>query len=210
MALICPPRQYAKGEIFFKIGDPGDRLFILLEGHVKITLPSPQGERVVAICGPDDFFGESFLTYDQERTSNAVSLSSRVIACPVSRDQFLRVAQQVPTVVLTFATALVERTRTLESELQRTNMPAEVRLAMGLILLARRFGTELAPGMMELNLEIKHEELGSLAGTTRVSATTAMSAWREQGLIEGTRGIYRINVQGLEALVERLEWQKGG
>jgi CRP/FNR family transcriptional regulator, cyclic AMP receptor protein len=208
MTLICPPRPYAKGERIYGVGDPADTLFILLEGHVKITLPTPNGERVVAICGPDDFFGESFLTRDQQRHSDAVSIESRVIACPISHEQFVQVAQQVPNVALTFAVALAERNRSLETELQRATMPAEVRLASSMILLARRFGTETAPGIVELKLELRQEDLGSLAGTTRVSATTAMSTWREHGLLEGTRGFYRINVVGLEELIVRLELER--
>jgi CRP/FNR family transcriptional regulator, cyclic AMP receptor protein len=163
---------------------------------------------VVAICGPDDFFGESFLTHTRERLSDAVSIESRVIACPISHGQFMQVAQQVPNVALTFAIALAERNGTLEAELQRATLPAEVRLASSIILLARRFGTEITLGIVELKLELRQEDLGSLAGTTRVNATSAMSAWREQGLLEGTRGVYHINVHGLEQLVERLEVER--
>jgi CRP/FNR family transcriptional regulator, cyclic AMP receptor protein len=57
----------------------------------------------------------------------------------------------------------------------------------------------------ELNLDLRQDELGALAGTTRVSATTALSAWREQGWLEGTRGSYKVHTKALEALVERLE-----
>jgi CRP/FNR family transcriptional regulator, cyclic AMP receptor protein len=74
--------------------------------------------------------------------------------------------------------------------------------------LARRFGTEITLGIVELKLELRQEDLGSLAGTTCVNATSAMSAWREQGLLEGTRGVYHINVHGLEQLVERLEVER--
>lgn len=55
-ASICPPRPYRKGEAIYRPGDPAESLFILLEGRVKISLPSPAGERVVAVVGPDDFF----------------------------------------------------------------------------------------------------------------------------------------------------------
>jgi CRP-like cAMP-binding protein len=202
MGTICPPRPYRKSEFIYRQGDTADTLFILLEGHVKVALPN---ERVVAICGPDDFFGESFLTNHVTRLSDAICLSEKVIACPISRDQFLRVAQEVPNVALAFATVLSERNRTLELELQRTSLPAEARLAASLVLLAKRFGTLVSPDLYDLNLDLRQEELGALAGTTRVSATTALSAWREQGWLIGTRGSYRVNTKALEILIERLE-----
>jgi CRP/FNR family transcriptional regulator, cyclic AMP receptor protein len=207
MGTICPPRPYRKGEFIYRHGDTADNLFILLEGYVKVTLPN---ERVVAVCGSDDFFGESFLTHQLKRLSDAICLSTKVVACPISRDQFLRVAQEVPNVALAFATVLSERNRTLELELQRANLPAEARLAASLVLLAKRFGTLIEPNVYDLNLELRQEELGALAGTTRVSATTAMSAWREQGWILGTRGSYRVDTKALELQIERLEAVKHG
>jgi CRP/FNR family transcriptional regulator, cyclic AMP receptor protein len=207
MGTICPPRPYRKSEFIYRHGDTADTLFILLEGHVKVALPN---ERVVAICGPDDFFGESFLTNHASRLSDAICLSEKVIACPISREQFLSVAQAVPNVALAFATVLSERNRTLELELQRTSLPAEARLAASLVLLAKRFGTQVSTDLYDLNLDLRQEELGALAGTTRVSATTAMSAWREQGWILGTRGSYRINTKALELQIERLEAVKHG
>ena len=205
MGTICPPRPYRKGEFIYRQGDTADTMFILLEGHVKVMLPN---ERVVAVCGPDDFFGESFLTNHFERLSNAVCLSSKVLACPISRDQFLSVAQNIPNVALAFATVLSERNRTLELELQRASLPAEARLAGSLLLLTKRFGTPISEQVYELNLDLRQDELGALAGTTRVSATTALSAWREQGWLEGTRGSYKVHLKALEALLERLETAK--
>ncbi|MEY4529976.1 MAG: hypothetical protein RLZZ156_697 [Deinococcota bacterium] len=205
MGSICPPRPYRKGEFIYRQGDPADTMFILLEGHVKVALPN---ERVVAVCGPDDFFGESFLTNHLERLSNAVCLSPKVLACPISRDQFLSVAQNIPNVALAFATVLSERNRTLELELQRASLPAEARLAASLLLLTKRFGTPISEHLYELNLDLRQDELGALAGTTRVSATTALSVWREQGWIRGTRGSYKVHIKALEALLERLETAK--
>lgn len=208
MATICPPRPFQKGESIYRQGDPAHSLYILLEGNIKITVPASSGERVLAIVGPDDIFGESFLTHTQERQSDAVCLSSKVIACPISKEQFLQVAEKVPGVMLTFASVLVERNRVLEEELRRAILPAEARLAATLLMLAERFGQELEPGLIHLKLEIKQEELASMAGTSRVNTTQTLSTWREQGLLEGTRGEYRIRVQVLRDLMEQLELQR--
>lgn len=208
MATICPPRPFQKGEAIYRQGDPAHSLYILLEGNVKITLPSASGERVLAIVGPDDIFGESFLTHAQERQSDAVCLSSKVIACPISKEQFLQVAEKVPGVMLTFASVLVERNRVLEEELRRAILPAEARLAATFLMLAERFGQEVAPGLVQLRLEIKQEELASMAGTSRVNTTQTLSAWREQGWVEGTRGEYRIQTKALRDLIEQLELEK--
>lgn len=205
MGAICPPRSVRRSEVIYRRGDEADSLFILLEGRVKITLPTPSGERVLGVVGPDDMFGESFLTLTQQRQSEAVCLSSSALICPITRPQFLEVARQVPGVMLAFATVLAERNRGLEEELRLATQPAEARLAGVLLTLAGRFGREVEPGVAELNLELKQEELGSLAGTTRVNTTQTLSAWRALGLVEGTRGHYRIYVRKLNQRIGRLE-----
>jgi len=60
-------------------------------------------------------------------------------------------------------------------------------------------------GVYHLKLDLRHDEIASMANASRVSATQAISAWRAQQLVLGTRGDYRVNVRGLEALVEGLE-----
>ena len=77
-----------------------------------------------------------------------------------------------------------------------------------MLTLAERFGSEVEADWVELKLELKQEELGSLAGTTRVNTTQTLSVWRELGLVEGTRGHYRIQRQKLRQRVARLE-EKG-
>jgi CRP/FNR family transcriptional regulator, cyclic AMP receptor protein len=209
MGAICPPRPYRKGEFIYRPGDPAESLFIVLEGNVKLSMQGSTGrDRVVAICGPDDFFGESFLTNNSQQHSEAVCLSDRTVVCPISRSQFLEVSSRVPGVALLFATVLVARVQRLETQLELMASPAQARLGRCLLLLIKRFGTEIKPGILNLNIGLKHEDLASLAATTRVSATQAISVWRAQGLIEGTRGEYQIRIEAFEAQIERLEQER--
>jgi CRP/FNR family transcriptional regulator, cyclic AMP receptor protein len=209
MGAICPPRPYRKGELIYRPGDPAESLFIVLEGNVKLSMQGSTGrDRVVAVCGPDDFFGESFLTGNSQQSSEAVCLADRTVVCPISRSQFLEVSQRVPGVALLFATVLVARVQRLELQLELMASPAQARLGRCLLLLTKRFGTEIKPGILNLNIGLKHEDLASLAATTRVSATQAISVWRTQGLIEGTRGEYQIRMEAFETMIERLEQER--
>ncbi len=205
MGSICPPRRISRNEVIYRKGDAADCFFILLEGYVKISLPTAKGEKVLSVLGPDDMFGESFLTLAQRRHSEAVCLSSTALICPINRQQFLEVSEKIPGVMLVFATMLAERTCRLEEELSLAAQPTEVRLARVLLSLAEQFGFKSAAGWVELRLELTQEELGSWAGTTRVHTTHILSMWRRLGLIEGTRGYYRIQVERLHQRMEQLE-----
>jgi CRP/FNR family transcriptional regulator, cyclic AMP receptor protein len=203
---ICPPRPYVKGDRLYRSGEEAHSLFVLLDGHVKISTPARLGgERIVTVCGPDDFFGESFLTGAQERASDAVCLSDTAVACSISRSQFLELARRAPTVMLAFAVVLAEHAQRLQAQLDHLARPAPVRLARTLISLAERFGQAAQPGWFDLDVNLKHEDLAGLAHLSRVTVTEYLSAWRAQELVLGSRGRYTINREGLLTLCEQLE-----
>ncbi|GGM18046.1 Crp/Fnr family transcriptional regulator [Deinococcus aerophilus] len=206
MGQICPPVPYQRDERVYRHGDPASSLYILLEGHVKLTQPTwLGGERVVSVCGPDDFFGENFLTGADVCQAHAICLSDQAVVCPVSRPQFLEVAARLPNVALNLAMVLARRNADLEYKLQAMTQPVQVRLARVMVELALHHGEELRAGRYHLTLDLRHDEIASMANASRVSATQAISAWRSQQLVMGTRGDYHIDVGGLEQLIEKLE-----
>jgi CRP/FNR family transcriptional regulator, cyclic AMP receptor protein len=180
---ICPPRSYRKGDCLYRTGEVAHGLFVLLDGHVKISTPARLGgERTVTVCGPDDFFGESFLTGAQKRASDAVCLSDTAVACAISREQFLEIARRAPTVALAFAVMLAEHAQRLQAQLDHLTRPAPVRLARTLLSLAERFGRENRSGWIDLEVDLKHDDLAGLAHLSRVTVTEYLSAWRLQEL----------------------------
>ena len=62
-----------------------------------------------------------------------------------------------------------------------------------------RFGHPLQDGWYELHTELRHDELALMIRATRVSVSMAFAELRERGLIEGSRGVYRIHVMSLKA-----------
>ena len=71
-------RRFKRGETIFHQGDPGDSLFIIEEGSVKIVLPSPEGEEaaIIATLARGDFFGELALLDGAYRSATAVAVES--------------------------------------------------------------------------------------------------------------------------------------
>ena len=57
---VLKVRKFRRGETIFHQGDPGDALFVVDKGSVKVVLPSDEGAEpaIVAILGPGEFFGE--------------------------------------------------------------------------------------------------------------------------------------------------------
>ncbi len=68
---------------------------------------------------------------------------------------------------------------------------------------AERFGEVLDEDWVKLSTELKHEELASMITATRVSVSMAIAELRDEGVLEGTRGEYRLNI---EALTDQAEF----
>ena len=70
-------RIYAPGQIICHQGDPGDHLYAVIEGLVKIVFTSERGdEMVLNILGPEEIFGELALLDGSPRSASVLALKS--------------------------------------------------------------------------------------------------------------------------------------
>ncbi len=204
MEAICPLRRLSRGEAVFRQGDEAESLYILLEGRVRLLLETPKGERTLALLGPGDLFGESFLTDRPRQGATALVQSPEAVVCPVSREQFLLLCQEVPEAALRLCAVLAERVALLSEELAGAALPAPVRVDRLLLTLCRRFGALQEDGSFRLDLGLTQEELGSLCGVSRVSVAYALRLFRSEGALKREGAGYLVYPAHLERLLERL------
>lgn len=97
---VCPEHRYAEGEAIFHDGDPASHLHVIVEGQVKLSMPTAKGqERILAVLGPDDFLGETFVHQAERYRGDAVAMNE-VVTCPMSRAQFLQMTLHAPDFVV--------------------------------------------------------------------------------------------------------------
>jgi len=202
---ICPDKTFAKGSAVFRAGDAATSLHVIAKGQVKLVTSTASGnERILAICGPDDFIGEAFLQQESHYRVDAVALTD-VMTCPMSREQFMRLALNAPTFVLSFAEILAGNLFQCREQLSNAYDPVRVRMVKVLLEQTQRFGRPLGEaGWFELVTELKHEDIAALISATRVSVSMALAELRDEGFVVGTRGHYRLNVPALTSSVEGL------
>lgn len=71
--VIGEPRRYQAEQVIFREGEPGDGLFILISGAVRISKRSATGEEALAILEPNAFFGEMALIDFLPRAADAIA-----------------------------------------------------------------------------------------------------------------------------------------
>jgi len=71
--IIGQVRSVKAGEVIFREGDPGDGLFVLMKGSVRISKQSSTGEEALAVLEPPAFFGEMALIDLAARAADAIA-----------------------------------------------------------------------------------------------------------------------------------------
>lgn len=81
VADICLEQTYRSGEMIFREGEPGNRLFIIVSGSVRISRDIPNaGEEALAVLKPGTCFGEMSVLDRSERSTDAFAADDCVLA----------------------------------------------------------------------------------------------------------------------------------
>jgi CRP/FNR family transcriptional regulator, cyclic AMP receptor protein len=99
-------RRIPAGGVVFREGDHGEEMFGIVEGQIELHTT----ERVVAVLGADDVFGEMALVDSSPRMATAVARSDSVLAV-LNRHRFLFLVQETPMFALSVMSAMADRFR---------------------------------------------------------------------------------------------------
>lgn len=119
VAAALRARRFRRGEVIFHAGDPGDALFIITSGQVKITLPSDDGSEpaILTTVGPGGFFGELALLDGVARSATAVALEASETRI-LRRDAFDRLVDEEPALRHALLEALAAEIRRLTAQVE--------------------------------------------------------------------------------------------
>lgn len=194
-------RRFARGEHLMHQGEPGDRVIVLLEGHVKASYVDSEGrELVLSFRGPGDVLGELTFTHGEPRSSNVTAIEP-VEARALAASEFRAYLEDRPTAALTLIDVISRRFRDANrARAQFGDLDTVGRVAARLIELCERYGDPTGSGI-EIALPVSQEDLGSWTASSRASVAGALRTMREQGWIKTERR--RITVLDLPALSRR-------
>jgi CRP/FNR family transcriptional regulator, cyclic AMP receptor protein len=175
--------KYRKGEKVFSQGDSADSIYFIQTGRIKISVVSTAGkEAVLAMLGPNDFFGEGTLVNQSLRVSTAKALESTAVF-RVEKRAMIRALHEQSDLSEQFMGLLLARNIDLEADLcDQLFNHSEKRLARVLLKLARLREHNVMPDASVPVLS--HETLAEMVGTTRSRITHFMNKFRTMGLID--------------------------
>ena len=194
-------RRFRRGETVFHIGDPGDALFVVISGSIKITLPADTGdEAILATLRPGDFFGELALLDGAPRSATAIAIEATETYI-LPRDRFRDLVATEPAMRDALLGTLAAEVRRLTHHVEELHfLDITGRLASRLARLAGESGATPQPdGSIRLAGPLTQGDLAAMIGCTRQSVNKLLGMFTDDGLIRLERD--RIVVLDLDGLL---------
>ncbi|MBV6657533.1 MAG: Crp/Fnr family transcriptional regulator [Devosiaceae bacterium] len=181
------------GEMLFMAGDPGDSMYAVLEGSLKVIVVSAEGsEQLLAIIGPGHVVGEMALLDGQPRSASVQALKKSRLARIDKRD-FDKFADANPGLYRHMLGLISTRLRQANDVLAaRSFLPLPGRVAVALLQLGETFGKDLPDGRLLVHYKVSQSDLAAMAGAARENVSRILNTWKREGLISRISGYYCI------------------
>lgn len=191
-------KSYPKGSVILFEDDPGDALFIVRAGRVKVVLVAEDGREVIlGILGVGEHFGELSLIDDEPRSAHVIAMEESTLLV-LRRDDFKRRVEASPTVAWSLLTELSRRLRRADGKIgSLVLLDVPGRIARMLLESADEGKSDL------IDRPLTHQTIAHLIGASRETVSRAMREFQNSGWVSTERR--RIRLTDRAALVRRAQ-----
>jgi CRP/FNR family cyclic AMP-dependent transcriptional regulator len=209
LALLGTRARFRKHEMLFRAGSDGSDVYVLMSGRVKVYALSPVGRAVTLwFCLPGEVFGLAEMIRSSPRMVYAEACTdAEVLILPCDRLRARLLSDAVTAMQL--VDMLSCRLRQLsDAMLNLISDDVNTRVAKLLLRMHARYGRPLESGGYLLDLPLTHQEMADMIGTTRQSVSSAVTHFRQQGLL--TTSGHRLCLMDPERLADTTSATRTG
>ena len=197
-AEVTREKSYPKGSVILFEDDPGDSLFVVRDGRVKVVLIGEDGREVIlGVLGVGEYFGELSLIDDRPRSAHVIAMEDSNLLV-LRREDFRKRVESSPSVAWSLLTELSRRLRRADDKiggLVLLDVPG--RIARLLLDLAEESGTNA------IEKTLTHQTIAQMIGASRETVSRAMKDFQDAGWITVERR--RIAIADRPALEQRAQ-----
>lgn len=182
LAQVTRERSYPKNTVILFEDDPGDALYVVVRGQVKVVLIGEDGREVIlSVLGEGDFFGEMALIDDEPRSAHVIAMEPSDLMV-LRREDFHTILRQSPGIALGLLRELCRRLRRADEKIGGlVLLDVNGRVSRLLLQLAEESGgTRIAR-------RLTHHTIAQMIGSSRETVSRTMRELQERGLIEVSR-----------------------
>ena len=193
LARLARDTSLAKDEVLFVAGDPGDSMYAILDGSLKVAVISAEGsEQLLAILGPGHVVGEMALLDGEPRSATVQAIKGSKVA-RIDKADFDRFANANPAVYRHMLALVSKRLRQANDVLAaRSFLPLPGRVAVALLQLSETFGKDLPNDRLLVHYKVSQADLAGMVGAARENVSRILNTWKRDGLISRISGYYCI------------------
>jgi CRP/FNR family cyclic AMP-dependent transcriptional regulator len=189
-----------RGATICSKGDPGNSLFAVISGTVKISISSPEGRNAILnLIGPGEVFGDIAVLDGHERTADATANTNCELYV-VDRRDFLPFVRSQPALAMKFIELLCARLRRTSEQVEQLilqDLPG--RLASALLGLTEKRTLDTA----SWTIAITQQEISEMVGMTRESINKQLRVWAARNWVRLEHGaIVVLDANSLRELAE--------
>ena len=184
-------RNLAAEEVLFMAGDPGDGLYRVDEGLLKVSIASASGaERILAILGPGSIVGDLAIIDGLPRSATVTALRDCKLRF-LSRAAFEKFAAAEPAIYKYLLNVMAARLRDTDAIVAAGSfLPLKGRVARALLDLAHAFGNDVGSGRIVIRQKLSQTDLASMAGIARENVSRIMNEWIRAKVVTRLSGYY--------------------
>jgi CRP-like cAMP-binding protein len=203
-------RKVESERFLFQQGDPAERIYLLLEGKLRLSQLTPEGQQVILhYVSPGEAFGVIAVLSGSEYPVTAQAVEP----CTVrswSQAAMRGLMEQNPTISLNAIRILAERVQEFQDRLRElATERVERRVARAVIRLARQAGRKTPEGVL-IDMPLSRQDLAEMTGTTLYTVSRIFSQWESRGLVQSKREQVLIRLpHGLVSIAEDLPSSPG-
>lgn len=181
-AEVTREREYPKNSVILFEDDPGDALYIVSSGQVKVVLIGEDGRQVIlSVLGDGDFFGEMALIDDEPRSAHVIAMKDSHLLV-LRREDFQAQIEAHPGIALKLLRVMVGRLRRADEKIGGlVLLDVNGRVAQLLLDLAEESGGP------KITRRLTHHTIAQMIGSSRETVSRAMRELVDKGCIEVSR-----------------------
>jgi CRP/FNR family cyclic AMP-dependent transcriptional regulator len=180
-------RNFEAGRNVMTIEQPGEAVYIILHGTVKIHIEQGERDVILAIRGAGDLLGEMSLIDSIGRSASVVTLETSLMLW-MDKTSFNYMLDNFPPVARNLVKILSARVRLSNQLIQAlATLDVNGRVARQLLAFAEKYGRE-KDGVTQIRITLTQGDIADLVGASRKRVNQAMVSFKEQGLIDDLDG----------------------
>jgi CRP/FNR family cyclic AMP-dependent transcriptional regulator len=201
-AQLVRERSHPRGSVILSQGDPGEALFLIRTGQVKVTVIAEDGREVIlSVLGAGSFFGEMALVDDEPRSAHVIAMEDTTLF-QLRREDFRTRLRASPDLAISLLRELSRRLRRADDTIASLMLlDVNGRIAHLLLELAREEGSESTG---RITRRLTHAAIGQMVGASRETVSRTM----RNLVLRNVIGVSRREITLLDPAALRLAAQQ--